>query len=589
MTEGRSKPAVLLLWLLAASVLLGAWLRLTGLDSRSISHPEMYVPGIPLPSSISEPAERLTLTQIITGTFSSDTHPPGYYVLMLPWTRIFGTTLEAIRLPSALLGIACIPLLYLLGVLTDRPVAGVLAAALLAASGYHVFWSQVARMFALACFLGLAASVVLLWIVRGARHQAFWMIVYAALILSGLATHVYFWSLFGAHLAWGFVNAWGRPELPGLCRMQLLVLVLGSPLIAFAGYQSGNTVADLSNNVPKFLAEFAAFAFAMPSDASGFFGSAVPFTGWIWWSALRIVILLTALVLLAAGLRDLRRASAKAGAEFNASPEMFSRGAWRIAWLAAGALGSTEIAGFVYASSRVSPDLIHATIRITEMLVPLPLVIAIAAVLLERYWSKLPAPGRWIRLLHSRQALPAVLTIVPFGLLAALAGLRPILNQRGMLLAAPYLLFTISTGLVALRSKAWLAAPIVAFAIAAGSGSYRRMTVDPGDYGAFASALQSQVKPDDIVFLRKAWYTTPILYYLKKDEYRLMGRDYALAAAQNKDSRVWVVLVYDSEPAPEIAAALSEYRPILSLAIAPGRAILYQRQELSLAAAGRSN
>src|SRR5215469_14148132 len=108
----------------AIVILLGAGLRLSTLDKRSITHPEMYVPGIRLPAGISEPAERLTITSILTGTFSSDTHPPGYYLVMFPWTRVVGTSLRAIRLPSALLGIACIPLLYVLGVLIGRPGAG---------------------------------------------------------------------------------------------------------------------------------------------------------------------------------------------------------------------------------------------------------------------------------------------------------------------------------------------------------------------------------------------------------------------------------------------------------------------------------
>src|SRR6516164_4767601 len=100
--------------LVAVGIFLGGWLRLSTLDKRSITHPEMYVPGIRLPAGISEPAERLSVASILTGTFSSDTHPPGYYLAMFPWTRLAGTSLSAIRLPSALLGIASIPLLFLL-------------------------------------------------------------------------------------------------------------------------------------------------------------------------------------------------------------------------------------------------------------------------------------------------------------------------------------------------------------------------------------------------------------------------------------------------------------------------------------------
>jgi len=51
-------------------------------------------------------------------------------------------------------------------------------------------------------------------------------------------------------------------------------------LIAFAAYQSGQYGADLSRNVPRYLAEFSAFAFAI-LGVSGFFPAAVPLTGFI--------------------------------------------------------------------------------------------------------------------------------------------------------------------------------------------------------------------------------------------------------------------------------------------------------------------
>lgn len=65
------------------------------LERKSITHPEMYVPGIHLADGVSEPAERTTLRRVITGTFSSDTHPPGYYLLMFPWTRVAGASVAA--------------------------------------------------------------------------------------------------------------------------------------------------------------------------------------------------------------------------------------------------------------------------------------------------------------------------------------------------------------------------------------------------------------------------------------------------------------------------------------------------------------
>ena len=272
---GRFAAAVLL----CVSLFLGGWLRLSGLQAKSVSHPEMYVPGIPLPEGMSEPAPRMTVSRILTGTFSSDTHPPGYYLLMFPWTRVVGTSLAAIRLPSALFGIASIALIFWFASLTGWRMAGVLAAALLAFSGFHVFWSQVARMFALECFLGLAASILLLRIARSTKRTGLLTAVYVSLILAGLASHVFFWTLFGAHLIWTFGGALGRGPLPDVARAQLLALVLGSPLLAFAAYQSGNTVAELSDNFLLYVSQFLSLAFALPTNNSGFFSIPVPFTG----------------------------------------------------------------------------------------------------------------------------------------------------------------------------------------------------------------------------------------------------------------------------------------------------------------------
>ena len=59
-------------WLTAAGlmllVLVGGFLRLHNLDQNSVSHVEMYVPGIRLPHGISVPEERLTLAKVVTST-----------------------------------------------------------------------------------------------------------------------------------------------------------------------------------------------------------------------------------------------------------------------------------------------------------------------------------------------------------------------------------------------------------------------------------------------------------------------------------------------------------------------------------------
>lgn len=534
----------------------------------------MYVPGIPLPSDISEPAERVTFSRILTGTFSSDTHPPGYYLLMLPWTREMGTHLGAIRLPSAFFGFACIPLIFWLGALAGHRLAGALAAVFLAVNGYHVFWSQVARMFALACFLGLSASVLLLLIARGSRYRSVLTAGYVLLILAGVATHVFFWSLFGVHMLWAFANARKQPGLPAICKAQLLALVLGSPLMAFAAYQSGNTVAELSNNIFIYLAAFLPFAFALPTGDSGFFASQVPFTGTPLFWALRAVLLLLAALLLARALRALWQEQPGPALMADLPPQP---GWWRLGWIGAAAIATAEIAAFLLLVRRLPPDQIRDTVKLTKALVVLPTLLAAAAVWIDGRWSRLPKPRSWEHYLRNEPNFLILLGTGPLVLLALLAQVRPILNQRGLLFLSPYLLLLLSIGMLTLR-RTWivLLSPVLAGLFVASLASYRGMSVDPADYAVFASSLQSSIASNDLVFIRKAWYETPILYYLRKDKYRLVGHNYAGSCTANPAASVWVVLLYDSAPTEEMQTALSGYEPVRTITARSAKAILYR-------------
>ena len=559
-----------------AGVLLGGWLRFTGLERRSISHPEMYVPGIPLPDGISEPAERVTFSRILTGTFSSDTHPPGYYLLMLPWTRVMGTRLEAIRLPSAFFGFACIPLIFWLGSLAGHRLAGGVAAIFLAVNGYHVFWSQVARMFALACFLGLAASVLLLLVARGSRYRAILTALYVMLILAGVATHVFFWSLFGTHIVWAFANARKQSGLPAICKAQLLALVLGSPLIAFAAYQSGNTVADLSNNIFVYLAALLPFAFALPTSASGFFPSSVPFTGTPLFWAIRAALLLLACFLLFRALRALWREKPGHSLMSDSTPQQ-ANPLWRMGWIAAAAIATAEIGAFLLLVRHLPPDQIRDTVKLTKALTVLPAVLATLAFWIDARWSRFSKPRAWERYLWNEPAFLILLGTGPLVLLTLLAQVRPILNQRGLLFLSPYLLLLLSIGILTLR-RTWivLLSPVLVGLFGASLASFRGMSVDPADYSVFASSLQSSIASNDLVFIRKAWYETPILYYLRKDKYRLVGRNYAGSCTADPAADVWVVLLYDSAPTDEMQTALSGYAPVRTITAPGGRAILYK-------------
>lgn len=558
---------------LALSLLFGGWLRFSGLEARSVTHPEIYVPRIPLPQGISEPTERFTARSVLTGTFSSDTHPPGYYLFMLPWTRVAGTSLWAMRVPSAVLGTLSIALVYVLGTLVIGPVAGATAAALVALSGYHVFWSQVARMFSLACFLGLAATLLIVLIARGAHHWSL-RVLYLLLILAGVATHVFFWALFAMHLLWAFGNALGRPHMPALCRTLLTALILGSPFIAFAAYQSATPVAELSRDGFQYAREFFSFGFLLPSAQSGFFASAVPLTTGIGTWAVRPALLLVSILLLIYGVRALRKpAAVELSPEAPRGPKL-AVGAYILAALAA----TAAIATFLSMSSALPAGQLHATIRLTRRLLILPGLLAITALALDHWWARLKRFERWRRYLAGERRLVILLGCAPILLLIVASQFRPLLNQRGLMLLVPYLLLLLAAGLVALPRRNWV--PALALLLAAACvGSvtaYRTMTVDPIDYNGFVSKVQPQIGPRDLVFVRKAYYETPLFYYLNPQKYRLIGRDFRHEASAHPSARIWVVLLYNLELTPEMKQAVAGYRVVQSITAPHAKAFLYE-------------
>jgi uncharacterized membrane protein len=87
-----------------------------------------------------------------------DIHPPLYYALLQIWVALVGKSDVAIRLLSALIGTATIPVLYALARrLFDETRVAIFAAGVIALAPFHIYYSQEARMYGLVTLLGLAS------------------------------------------------------------------------------------------------------------------------------------------------------------------------------------------------------------------------------------------------------------------------------------------------------------------------------------------------------------------------------------------------------------------------------------------------
>jgi 4-amino-4-deoxy-L-arabinose transferase-like glycosyltransferase len=548
-------------------VILGAWLRLSNLAEKSVTHVEMYVPGIRMPQGISVPGQRITLPSVLTGTFSSDTHPPGYYVLMWAWTKCFGTSVWALRIPAVLLGVGCIPLIFWLGTLTGERTAGWIAAVLLAVHGHHVFWSQVARMFTLTCFLGLLATCLLL-VMAKEPHAPKWLgLLYVTVVLLGVSCHIFFWALLGTHICWTFLNASAqRQALPGVGRFQLFAVIVGSPLLAFAAYQNANELATLSNNALVYAREFLQFAFLFPlvGFSSGVYplDSDTPFIDDPHLSLARWLFFALSLGLFVIGLASVRASGEQLLSDIH--------GVSSKAWLLGSGLGTLAILFFVFMAKRFLEHP-NPTLRATELMVVLPAVLAGFAVLVETNWERF---SRWVRpfarsrFLAGEQALVLSLAVIPFVVLVAVSRFKPIFNARGMLLVSPYLLLVLTWGIVYLsRFRVAVVALLIVLGVGVYSGSkdYQHMSAGRANYRAFAAVLAPQIDKADLVFIHPSWYSTPTFYYLNSGWDRYVGQNYQAASKQARHARIWALLFYDETMPKQMAEALSEYQPLKTI------------------------
>jgi uncharacterized membrane protein len=118
-------------------------------------------------------------TAVLTNVDNS--HPPLYYVLLHYWVGRFGPGEVSIRLPSVLISLANLVLLYLLARFLLNEEVALAATALLALSPLDIWYAQEARMYLFITFAGLLMATGLAW-----QHE-----FGALLVVAGLAFGLY--------------------------------------------------------------------------------------------------------------------------------------------------------------------------------------------------------------------------------------------------------------------------------------------------------------------------------------------------------------------------------------------------------------
>ena len=156
MARKRERAGKWALVLLAALTLVGALLRAWQIGAKSIWIDEAFSVWV----ARQPPAEGVRWLARI------DQHPPLYYVLLHLWLAL-GDGPAAVRLLSATVSTLNIPALYALGARLFGRRVGLLAAAVLALSPFHVYLAQEARMYALLSLAVTASLWAVAWLVSG--------------------------------------------------------------------------------------------------------------------------------------------------------------------------------------------------------------------------------------------------------------------------------------------------------------------------------------------------------------------------------------------------------------------------------------
>jgi mannosyltransferase len=219
-------------WPLAALTLLAAALRLSTLGLQSFWYDEAFTPVHVLHASLSA---------TLRGVAHTENSPPLWYLLAWADSRLLGDGEVALRLPSALAGIATVPVAWMIGRELAGRRAAMLAAALVAVSPLFVWYSQEARVYAL---FVLMASLAMLCFLRADREptpaRMAWFAVTGAL---ALLTHYFAVFLIVPMAVWLLREPAGRGALRlrrGALGAVAVLFVTGLALLPLIATQGGH-------------------------------------------------------------------------------------------------------------------------------------------------------------------------------------------------------------------------------------------------------------------------------------------------------------------------------------------------------------
>jgi len=224
--EARAAGRLPSWWPLAALTALAAVLRLSTLDLQSFWYDEAFTPLHVLHPS---------LTATLRSVAHTENTPPLWYVLTWADSRVLGTGEVALRLPSALAGIATVPVAWAIGRELSGRRAAIVCAALVAVNPLFVWYSQEARAYGLFVFMAALAMLCFLRALREPTARRMWAFAVAGSL--ALLTHYFAVFLLIGMVAWLiWERRTRRAALPAIGALA----IVGAALLPLISAQGGH-------------------------------------------------------------------------------------------------------------------------------------------------------------------------------------------------------------------------------------------------------------------------------------------------------------------------------------------------------------
>lgn len=163
----------------------------------------------------------------IPEVIKEDTAPPGYYLALAAWVRIFGTSERAVRSLSALFFVAAGLVIFFAARSLFSTRVALLCLSIYTASPLAILTAQLGRMYAMLILLSAASTFLFVRIFFSEDKPRWAEILFVVVSALGLLTHLWFFFLFSSEaLCWALFSRFKQP-------MRAVVL-FAAPFVIYA-------------------------------------------------------------------------------------------------------------------------------------------------------------------------------------------------------------------------------------------------------------------------------------------------------------------------------------------------------------------